>query len=69
MIELQNAIESLSLESFTEAASAYRRFPSVMGLNTYSFEKDRVKVILGPLKIGDTSKSVLAENSLFLKKT
>jgi hypothetical protein len=41
----------------------------MMGLNTYSFEKDRVKVILGPLKIGDTSKSVLAENSLFLKKT
>lgn len=32
MIELKNAIESLSLESFTEAASAYRGFPSVMGL-------------------------------------
>ena len=32
MIELQNAIESLSFSSFTEAASAYRGFPSVMGL-------------------------------------
>ena len=32
MIELKNAIETLFLESFTDPASAYRRFPSVMGL-------------------------------------
>lgn len=31
MIELQKAIESLSLETFTDASIAYRRFPALMG--------------------------------------
>lgn len=31
MIELQKAIESLSLERFTDASIAYRRFPALMG--------------------------------------
>lgn len=31
MMELKNAIESLSLESFTDPSTAFRRYPALMG--------------------------------------